>query len=59
MAQTTNFTCQLNDWKLRFCPFWYGGSLIVLFTFFLGLKIQLRKFNRQKGIELFQVLKEK
>ena len=59
MAQTTNFMFQLDDWELCLCPFQYGGSLIVLFVFFLRLKIQLRKFNHQKGIELFKVFQGK
>ena len=54
MAQYTNSTRSSNDWKLPFHSFPYGESLFVLLVFLYGLKIQLRKPNRQRNVKLIK-----
>ena len=54
MAQYTNSTRSSNDWKLHFHSFPYGESLFVLLVFLYGLKIQLRKPNRQRNVKLIR-----
>ena len=54
MAQHTNSTRSSNDWKLHFHSFPYGESLFVLLVFLYGLKIQLRKPNRQRNVKLIR-----
>ena len=54
MAQHTNSTRSSNDWKLHFYSFPYGESLFVLLVFLYGLKIQLRKPNRQRNVKLIR-----
>ena len=59
MAQYTNSTCSSNDWKLHFHSFPYGESLFVLLVFFYGLRIQLRKPNRQRNVKLIKDFQRK
>ena len=54
MAQHTNSTRSSNDWKLHFHSFPYDESLFVLLVFLYGLKIQLRKPNRQRNVKLIR-----
>ena len=54
MAQYTNSTRSSNVWKLHFHLFPYGESLFVLLVFLYGLKIQLRKPNRQRNVKLIK-----
>ena len=59
MPQYTNSTRNSNDWKLYFCSFPYGESLFVLLVFLYGLKIQLRKPNRQRNVKLIKDFQRK
>ena len=59
MAQYTNSTCRSEDWKLHFHSFPYGESLFVLLVFLYGLKIQLRKPNRQRNVKLIKDFQRK
>ena len=54
MAQYTNSTHSSDDWKLHFHSFPCGESLFVLLVFLYGLKIQLRKPNRQRNVKLIK-----
>ena len=54
MAQYTNSTPNVNDWNFYFQPFPYSEGLIVFLILLYGLKIQLRKPNRQRTIKLIQ-----
>ena len=59
MAHYANSTCSFNDWKLHFCSFPYGGSLLILLVFFYGLKIQLQESNRQRNLRLIKDVRKK
>ena len=59
MAQYTNSMCRSEDWKLHFHSFPYGESLFVLLVFLYGLKIQLRKPNRQRNVKLIKDFQRK
>ena len=59
MVQYTNSTRSSNDWKLYFHSFPYGESLFVLLIFLYGLKIQLRKPNRQRNVKLIKDFQRK
>ena len=59
MAQYTNSTHSSNDWKLHFHTFPYGESLFVLLVLLYGLKIQLRKPNRQRNVKLIKEFQRK
>ena len=59
MAQYTNSTRSTNDWKLHFHSFPYGESLFVLLVLLYGLKIQLRKPNRQRNVKLIKDFQRK
>ena len=59
MAQYTNSTCSSNDWKLHFHSFPYGESLFVLLVLLYGLRIQLRKPNRQRNVKLIKDFQRK
>ena len=54
MAQYTNSTRNPDDWKLYFRSFPYSESLFVLLILLYGLKIQLRKPNRQRNVKLIK-----
>ena len=54
MAQYTNSTCNSDDWKLYFRSFPYSESLFVLLVVLYGLKIQLRRPNRQRNVKLIK-----
>ena len=54
MAQYTNSTRNSDDWKLHFRTFPYGESLFVLLVLLYGLKVQLRKPNRQRNVRLIK-----
>ena len=54
MAQYTNTTRNSDDWKLHFHSFPYSESLFVLLVFLYGLKVQLRKPNRQRNVKLIK-----
>ena len=59
MVQYTNSTCSSDGWRLHFHSFPHGESLFVLLLFLYGLKIQLRKPNRQRNVKLIQGLPKK
>ena len=59
MAQYTNSTCNLDDWKFYFHSFPDSESLFVLLVFLYGLKIQLRKPNRQRNVKLIKDFQRK
>ena len=59
MAQYTNSTCNSDDWKLHLRSFLYSESLFVLLIFLCGLKIQLRKPNRQRNVKLIKDFQRK
>ena len=59
MAHYTNSTRSSNDWKLHFHSFPYGESLFILLVFLYGLKIQLRKPNRQRNLRLIKDFQKK
>ena len=59
MAQYTNSTHNSDDWKLYFHSFPYSESLFVLLVFLYGLKIQLRKPNRQRNVRLIKDFQRK
>ena len=59
MVQYTNSTCSPNGLKLHFHSFPYGESLFVLLVFLYGLKIQLRKPNRQRNVKLIKDFQRK
>ena len=59
MAQYTNSTCSSDGWRLHFHSFPYGESLFVLLVFLYGLKIQLRKPNRQRNVKLIKDFQRK
>ena len=59
MAQYTNSTCSSDGWRLHFYSFPYGESLFVLLVFLYGLKIQLRKPNRQRNVKLIKDFQRK
>ena len=59
MAQYTNSTRSSNEWKLHFHSFPYGESLFILLVFLYGLKIQLRKPNRQRNVKLIKDFQRK
>ena len=54
MAQYTNSTRTSDDWKLYFNSFPFSEGLFVIFIFLYGLKIQLRKPNRQRNLQLIK-----
>ena len=59
MAQYTNSTRSSDDWKLHFHSFPCGESLFLLLVFLYGLKIQLRKPNRQRNVKLIKDFQRK
>ena len=59
MTQYTNSTCNSDDWKLYFRSLPYGESLFVLLVVLYGLKIQLRKPNRQRNVKLIKDFQRK
>ena len=59
MAQYANSTRNSDDWKLYFHSFSYGESLFVLLVILYGLKIQLRKPNHQRNVELIKDFQRK
>ena len=59
MTQYTNSTRNSDDWKLYFHSFPYGESLFVLLVVLYGLKIQLRKPNRQRNVKLIKDFQRK
>ena len=59
MAQYTNLTCSSDGWRLHFHSYPYGESLFVLLVFLYGLKIQLRKPNRQRNVKLIKDFQRK
>ena len=59
MAQYTNSTRSPDGWRLHFHSFPYGESLFVLLVFLYGLKIQLRKPNRQRNVKLIKDFQRK
>ena len=54
MAQYTNSTCNSDDWNLYFHSFPYSEGLFALLILLYGLKIQLRKPNRQRNVKLIK-----
>ena len=54
MAQYTNSTPNSDGWNLDFHPFPYSEGLLVLLILLYGLKIQLRKPNRQRNVKLIR-----
>ena len=54
MAQYTNSTHTSDDWKLYFNSIPFSEGLFVIFVFLYGLKIQLRKPNRQRNLQLIK-----
>ena len=59
MAHYANSTRSFSDWKFHFRSFPYDESLFILLVFFYGLKIQLRKPNRQKNLRLIKDFRRK
>ena len=59
MARYTNSTRNSDDWKLHFHSFPYSESVFVLLVFLYGLKIQLRKPNRQRNVKLIKDFQRK
>ena len=59
MAQYTNSTCNSNDWNFDFHSFPFSEGLFVLLVFLYGLKIQLRKPNRQRNVKLIKEIQGK
>ena len=59
MAQYTNSTRNSDDWNLYFQSFPYSEGLFVLLLFLYGLKIQLRKPNRQRNVKLIKEFQRK
>ena len=59
MAQYPNSTRSSDGWRLHFHSFPYGESLFVLLVFLCGLKVQLRKPNRQRYVKLIKDFQRK
>ena len=59
MAQYTNSTQNSDDWNLYFRSLPYSEGLFVLLVFLYGLKIQLRKPNRQRNVKLIKEFQRK
>ena len=59
MAQYTNSTHNSDDWKLYLCSIPFSEGLFVLLVFLYGLKIQLRKPNRQRNVKLIKEFQRK
>ena len=59
MAQYTNSTRNSDDWNLYFHSFPYSEGLFVLLVLLYGLKIQLRKPNRQRNVKLIKEFQRK
>ena len=59
MAQYINSTRSPDGWRLHFHSIPYGESLFVLLVFLYGLKIQLRKPNRQRNVKLVKNFQRK
>ena len=59
MAQYINSTCNSSDWKLHSHIFPYGESLFILLVLLYGLKVQLRKPNRQRNVKLIKDFQRK
>ena len=59
MTQYTNTTRNSDDWKLHFHSFPYSESMFVLLVLLYGLKIQLRKPNRQRNAKLIKDFQRK
>ena len=57
MAQYTNSTPNSNDWELYFQLSPYSECLVILIILFYGLKIQLRKLNHQRNVNLIIIKK--
>ena len=54
MARYTNSTRNSDDWNLYFHSFPYSEGLFALLILLYGLKIQLRKPNRQRTVKLIK-----
>ena len=54
MAQYTNSTRTSDDWKLYFNSIPFSEGLFVIFVFLYELKIQLRKPNHQRNLQLIK-----
>ena len=54
MAQYTNSTHALGEWRFSRDYISFKESLVVTFVLLYGLRIQLRKHNRQRNLQLIQ-----
>ena len=54
MAQYTNSTRTSDDWKLYLNSIPFSEGLFVILVFLYGLKIQLRKPNHQRNVQLIK-----
>ena len=54
MAQYTNSTHASEEWKLDHNSIPFRESLIVVFMLLYGLRVQLRRPNRQRSLQLIQ-----
>ena len=59
MAQYNNSTHTPEEWKLDYSSIPFREDLIVIFIFLYGLRIQLRRPNRQRSLQLIQKLSGK
>ena len=54
MAQYTNSTHTSEEWKLDHNSIPFRESLVVIFMLLYGLRVQLRRPNRQRSLQLIQ-----
>ena len=54
MAQYTNSTCTSDNWKLYLNSIPFSEGLFVILVFLYGLRIQLRKPNCQRNVQLIK-----
>ena len=54
MVQSTNSTYAPEKWKLDHNSIPFRESLIVVFVLLYGLRVQLRRHNRQRSLQLIQ-----